>query len=72
MKKYSKAGGKKAGMSKFEARAGGKAMAGRSGAAPAMPGKTSTGGRKGNNKFAADTGSGRMAGKTGAMAARKA
>lgn len=58
--KSSKSGG-------FAHRAGGKAMAGQSGAATAEPGKISVGGRKGNNSFKPDTGSGRMAGKTGAM-----
>jgi hypothetical protein len=57
----------KSGGSGFAHRAGGKAMAGPSGAAPAEPGKVSVGGRKGNNTFAPDTGSGKMAGKTGAM-----
>lgn len=51
---------------KFAPDTGGKAMAGFSGAAPAVPGGVSVGGRKGNSKFAADTGSGKMAGYTGA------
>lgn len=47
---------------------GGKAMAGFSGAATAVAGQVSTGGRKGNTKFAADAGgSGKMAGFTGSM-----
>ena len=42
-------------------------MAGFSGAAPAVAGGVSVGGRKGNTKFAADAGgSGKMAGYTGA------
>lgn len=60
----------KSGGSGFSVSAGGKAMAGQSGAAPAVPGGVSVGGRKGNNTFAPDTGGSKMAGKTGAMPAK--
>lgn len=52
------------------AKAGGKAMASKSGASPAIPGQVSTGGRKGNMSIAPDTGSGKMAGFTGAQPAK--
>jgi hypothetical protein len=57
---------KSKGSSGFAPDTGGKAMAGFSGAAPAVAGQVSTGGRKGNTNFAPDTGGKAMAGFTGA------
>lgn len=56
--------------SNFGPNTGGKAMAGRSGAAPAVAGQTSVGGRTGNNSFSPDTGGKAMAGFTGATPAK--
>jgi hypothetical protein len=49
---------------------GSKGMAGKSGAAPAMPGKVTCGGRGGDNSFKAKGGKASMAGFTGAQNAR--
>lgn len=56
--------------SNFSYAKGGKAMAGQSGAAPAVSGQTSVGGRSGNNKFDSDRGGKAMAGFTGSNPAR--
>lgn len=61
-----KSKGKTSKSTSFAPDTGGKAMAGFSGAAPAVPGQVSTGGRKGNTNFAADAGGKAMAGFTGA------
>lgn len=52
------------------AKAGGKAMAGQSGAAPAEPGKVSVGGRKGNNSYSVKAGGKAMAGFSGSKPAK--
>lgn len=56
--------------SNFGPTTGGKAMAGKSGAAKAQPGVTSVGGRTGNNTFAPETGGKAMAGFTGSQTAK--
>jgi hypothetical protein len=54
----------------FGVDSGGKAMAGQSGAAPAVSGQVSTGGRSGDNKFTVKAGGKAMAGFTGARPAK--
>jgi len=54
----------------FGVDSGGKAMAGKSGAAPAVAGQVSTGGRAGDNQFTVKAGGKAMAGFTGARPAK--
>jgi hypothetical protein len=51
-------------------RGGSTSMAGKSGAAPAVPGQVSLGGRSGNTRFAPDTASNGMAGYSGSKPAK--